>query len=100
MFSLAHSGSRSRPTSQPQLIPAMAELSDEQLRALLLLARSPKGCTEALLMAHGFESAMLGQLVLDGLARAEVHDMKIARRRVTVAWVHITEAGRKAAADN
>jgi hypothetical protein len=78
----------------------MAELSDEQLRALLLLARSPKGCTEALLMAHGFESAMLGQLVLDGLARAEVHDMKIARRRVTVAWVHITEAGRKAAADN
>jgi len=77
----------------------MAKLSDEQLRALLLLARSPKGCTEALLMAHGFESAMLGQLVLDGLARAEAGDMKIARRRAKVIWIEITEAGRKAAAE-
>jgi hypothetical protein len=78
----------------------MAKLTDEQLRALLLLARSPKGCTEALMMAHGFESAMLGQFMLDGLVKAETHDMKIARRRVKVTWLQITEAGRKAAADN
>jgi hypothetical protein len=37
----------------------MAKLTDEELRALLLLARSPNGCTEALLMAHGFPTEML-----------------------------------------
>jgi hypothetical protein len=33
----------------------MAKLSDEQRRALKLLASSPNGCTEALMLAHGFE---------------------------------------------
>jgi hypothetical protein len=33
----------------------MAKLTDEQRRALQLLARSPNGCTEALILAHGFE---------------------------------------------
>jgi hypothetical protein len=42
----------------------MAKLTDEQRRALQLLARSPNGCTEALMMAHGFEVAMLSRLVL------------------------------------
>jgi hypothetical protein len=79
--------------------PAMAKLTDEQRRALLLLARSRKGCTEALMMAYGFESAMLGQFVLDGLVKAETHNMKIARRRVKVVWLQITEAGLKAAAE-
>jgi hypothetical protein len=77
----------------------MAKLTDEQRRALLLLARSPNGCTEALMMAHGFESAMLGQFTLEGLAKAEIHDVKIARRRVKVVWLQITEVGRKAAAE-
>jgi hypothetical protein len=49
----------------------MAKLSDEQRRALRLLSRSPNGCTEAILLAHGFEVAMLGKLVLDRLAKAE-----------------------------
>jgi hypothetical protein len=39
----------------------MAKLSDEQLRALLFLARHPNGCTEALMVAYGFEIAMIGQ---------------------------------------
>jgi hypothetical protein len=33
------------------------------------------------MMAYGFESAMLGQFVLDGLVKTETHDMEIARRR-------------------
>jgi hypothetical protein len=33
----------------------MAQLSDEQRRALRILARSPNGSTEVLVMAHGFE---------------------------------------------
>jgi acyl carrier protein len=49
---------------------AMAKLSDEQLRALLFLASHPNGCTEAVLMAHGFPSQMLEELVTTGLAKA------------------------------
>jgi hypothetical protein len=55
----------------------VAKLTDKQRRALRLLARSPNhGCTEAIMLAHGFESAMLAKLVLDGLAKVEVHDTK------------------------
>jgi hypothetical protein len=64
--------------------------------ALQLLVRSPNGCTEALMMAHGFEVAMLGKLVLDGLAKAWVEDMRAGRRQMKVTWVKITAAGRKA----
>jgi hypothetical protein len=52
----------------------MPKLTDEQRRALRLLARSPNGCTEAIMLAHGFESALLGKLTVDGLAKVEVHD--------------------------
>jgi hypothetical protein len=76
----------------------MAKLSDEQRRALQLLARSPNGCTEALMMAHGFDGTMLGQLVLDGLALATPHHTKAGRRQIVVVWLTITEAGRKAIA--
>jgi hypothetical protein len=78
----------------------MAKLSDEQLRALLLLARSPNGCNEALLMAHGFPSDMLDELATAGLATASPEKMRIARRRRKVVCFQITEAGRKAAAHN
>jgi hypothetical protein len=77
----------------------MAKLTDEQHRALQLLARSPNGCTEALMMAHGFESAMLGQLVVDGLALATPHHTQAGRRQMIVVWISITTAGRRAIAD-
>jgi hypothetical protein len=53
------------------------------------------------MLAHGFESAMLGKLTLDGLAKVEVRDTKVAGRRVKVkvTWLRITEAGRKAIAE-
>jgi hypothetical protein len=77
----------------------MAKLSDEQRRALRLLARSPNACTEALMMAHGFESGMLGDLVLDRLAVAVDHSTMVGRRRVKVTWLRITAAGRRAIAE-
>jgi len=79
----------------------MADLTDEQRRALRLLARSPNGCTEAIMLAHGLQSAMLGKLTVDGLAKVEAHDTKVAGRRVKVkvTWLRITEAGRKAITD-
>jgi hypothetical protein len=78
----------------------MAKLGDEQLRALLLLARSPNGCTEAVLMAHGFPSEMLEELLTTGLVKASPEGMRIARRRRKVLCFQIAEVGRKAAADN
>jgi hypothetical protein len=78
----------------------MAKLSDEQIRALLFLARHLHGCTEAVLMAHGFPSQMLEEFVTTGLAKASPKEMKIARRRRKVVCFQITDAGRKAAADN
>jgi hypothetical protein len=78
----------------------MAKLSDEQLRALLFLARHPNGCTEAALMAHGFPSQMLEELVATGLARVFSEEVKIARRWRKVLCLQITDARRNAAADN
>jgi hypothetical protein len=42
----------------------------EQNRALRMLAGSPLGCTEAIMLAHGFTVETLGRLVLDGHATA------------------------------
>jgi hypothetical protein len=46
-------------------------MSRDQRRALRLLAGSPLGVTEAIMLAHGFTNAMLDALVRDGLATAE-----------------------------
>ena len=54
------------------------------------------GCTEALMLAHGFELAMLEQLALGGLTRVDVHDTIAGGRPVKVTWMRITAAGRKA----
>ena len=40
----------------------------ERRRALELLARGPTGCTETLMLAHGFSAEVLGRLVVDGFA--------------------------------
>jgi hypothetical protein len=50
-------------------------------------------CTEALMMAHRFEIAILGQLVLEGLAVAVDHTTRAGRRRIKVIWLGITAAG-------
>jgi hypothetical protein len=76
----------------------MAALTDEQRRALRLLAGSPNGCTEALMMAHGFVLVMLAKLGVDGLAVVVDHSTMAGRRRMKVTWLRITAAGRKAIA--
>jgi hypothetical protein len=77
----------------------MAKLSDERRRALQLMARSPNGCTEALMMAYGFPIAMLGDLVMAGLAVATPQETSAGRKPMLVVWMTITEAGRKAMAE-
>jgi hypothetical protein len=68
-------------------------------RALRLLAAAPNGATEAIMLAHGFTSAMLDALVRDGLAMTERRAMRAGRRRIEVTWLTITDAGRQALAE-
>ena len=60
------------------------KLSEEQRRALQLLASIPFGASETIMFAHGFKRKTLAGLVRAGLATAE---------RKTV---RITDADRKA----
>jgi hypothetical protein len=70
----------------------------EQHRALRLLAGSPLGATEAMMLAHGFTDEMLARLVRDGLATASPGGIRASGRSMKVTWLRITEAGRQALA--
>jgi hypothetical protein len=74
----------------------MAPLNSERQRALRLLANSPNGCTEALMLAHGFTAELLDRLVVEGVATTKRHRMRAYRRRIEVTWLVITDAGRQA----
>jgi hypothetical protein len=65
-------------------------------RALELLATSPDGCTEAIMIAHGFTVDMLVKLIRAGLATAGTERMVAGGRTIEVARVRITDAGRRA----
>jgi hypothetical protein len=67
-------------------------------RALELLAASPDGCTEAIMLAHGFTTKQIVELVRAGLAAAHSQRVIVGRRTIEIARVKITEAGRLALA--
>jgi hypothetical protein len=69
-------------------------------RALELLAASPDGATEAILLAHGFTIDLLVELVRAGLATAKAERVMAGGRTIEVANVRITEAGRRALVKN
>jgi hypothetical protein len=73
-------------------------MSRDQRRALRLLAGSPLGATEAIMLAHGFTIEMLTILVRDGLATATPETVHAGKRPVEVVRVRITDAGRLALA--
>jgi hypothetical protein len=70
-------------------------MTPEHFRALSILAGSPDGCTESMMLAHGFTVDFLTELVLSGLATATVDRMIAGRKQVDVTRVQITEAGRR-----
>jgi hypothetical protein len=70
----------------------------ERNRALRMLAGSPNGATEAIMLAHGFTVETLGRLVLDGLARVTSETVHAGGRPIKVAWLAITDLGRQALA--
>ena len=65
-------------------------------RALELLDASREGCTEAVMLAHGFTVDMLIELVTARLSTAQTERMVAGGRRVEVIRFRITEAGRQA----
>jgi hypothetical protein len=71
----------------------MGKLTDEQWRALRILARSPNGCTEALMLAYHFTIDMLTELAVDGLLTA--HQEHVVGRPEMVVRMQITPAGRR-----
>jgi hypothetical protein len=73
----------------------MAKLSDEQRRALRLLAHRLDGCAEAVLLAEGFSIGQLAVLVIDGFAKMRT----VTRFSLKVAWMEITDDGQKAIAE-
>ena len=57
-------------------------LSAEQRRALELLGGHGNGCTEDLLVAHGFSRALVAELILAGLASATIERVMAGRKAV------------------
>jgi hypothetical protein len=57
-----------------------------------------KGCTKAMMLAHGFSTDMLLDLVKAGLATASTERMGTGGRRTDVTHVRISEAGQRALA--
>ena len=65
-------------------------------RALELLEASIDGCTEAIMLAYGFKTEFLVELVNAGLATASIERMVAGGRRIEVTRMRITGAGRRA----
>jgi hypothetical protein len=72
----------------------------DRRRALELLASCPNGCTEAILLAHGFTIEQMGDLVRSGLVSTRTERVVARSRTYEAARVRITEAGRLALSDN
>jgi hypothetical protein len=70
----------------------------DRRRALELLATSPDGATEAIMLAHGFTVDQMVELVRAGLASATPERVVAGKRATQVTRVRITEAGRRALA--
>jgi hypothetical protein len=71
------------------------KFDDELHRALRYLEENhPFGCTEAIMIAHGFRGQTLVALIKAGLAGNSTESMVAGNRNVTVTRVRITGAGR------
>jgi hypothetical protein len=76
----------------------MPTFDRKRRRALTLLAGSPGGATETILLAHGFTAKLIAELVDAGLATAARQRVGAFGREITVTRIRITDAGRKALA--
>jgi hypothetical protein len=87
-----------KPDRWTVVMSARPGVRAEQLRALRLLAACPVGCSEAIVLAYGFEIELVVGLVRDGLATTQRGTVRADKRPVEVTWVTITDAGQRALA--
>ena len=66
----------------------------DRRRALELLASSPDGCSEAVMLARGFTVEQMDELHRAGLATTNAEREAMGARTIELARVRITEAGR------
>jgi hypothetical protein len=70
-----------------------------RIRALELLAGCGRdGCSEALMLAHGFTVEQMLELIRAGLATVTTERVVAGTREMEVTTLRITEAGRRALA--
>ena len=67
----------------------------ERRRALELLAASPDGCSEAIMLAHGFTVDFLVDLIRTGMATTRTERVVAGGKTIEVARVRITDLGRR-----
>jgi hypothetical protein len=79
------------------LIPSRRGPTAEEREALKMLAGSPSGCSQSIMMAHGLAIGVLHQLVRDGLVM-EKREIVLGRRTIVVTRLRITEVGLQALA--
>jgi 2-methylcitrate dehydratase PrpD len=77
---------------------ALSGLVGDGFEPASLLVGSPHGCTEAIMLAHGFATELLVDLVRDGLATAAPGIVYAGNRPIEVTRLTITDAGRQALA--
>jgi hypothetical protein len=75
--------------------PHASPPAPDRRRALELLASCRDGCTEAMMLAHGFTIAQMVELVRAGLATASAERVRAGSKTIEVARVRITEAGQR-----
>jgi hypothetical protein len=67
----------------------------DRRRSLELLASYRDGCSEAIMLTHGFKIADMVDMVCDGLATASAERVVVGGHTMEVATVEITDAGRR-----
>ena len=72
------------------------KLTSDEYEALRLLGRSPDGCRQSIVMAHGSKVGTMEDLLRTGLAIAELRRIIVSRRAMPVPWMKITAEGRRA----
>ena len=68
----------------------------DRRRALTVLGDNPDGCTQAILLAHGFKSQLLAELVRTKLVTEHYERVMQGGRPINVTRMRITAAGRLA----
>jgi hypothetical protein len=76
------------------IMPASPPVTRARRRALTLLAGESEGCTEAVMMAHGFALEFLADLVPDGPVSEKADRVEMGKRKIEVVRLCITDAGR------